>query len=304
MQHELERLPAGIFEQPHYLVLVKCTIDLSHVRAFKSSCSLAIANDTWNPSLWLVPLFTPLYGRDRAMAGGAAIGYIIALLKTKFNANEFLVSMMSTYVVLYIMKLLLRTSLQESKHEYVQSDMLSNAVWLPKFLPGTTASIGILISVVAAIAIYFILKKTTLGYRIQVTGLNMDAARLSGIDPKKQFLIAFAISGCLAGLAGFIEVNGMQHMLLDGLDSDIGSYGIGIAIMANSNPIGVIFCSLLFGALQVGGTILSHETTAPASIIDLMLGIVMLFVLFSFFFRNRHEIKKTIKKQIALEGKK
>lgn len=252
----------------------------------------------------LPPFLTILLAALGAMAGGAAIGYIIALLKTKFNANEFLVSMMSTYVVLYIMKLLLRTSLQESKHEYVQSDMLSNAVWLPKFLPGTTASIGILISVVAAIAIYFILKKTTLGYRIQVTGLNMDAARLSGIDPKKQFLIAFAISGCLAGLAGFIEVNGMQHMLLDGLDSDIGSYGIGIAIMANSNPIGVIFCSLLFGALQAGGTILSHETTAPASIIDLMLGIVMLFVLFSFFFRNRHEIKKTIKKQIALEGKK
>jgi hypothetical protein len=64
LQHELELLPAGIFEQPHYLVLVKCNIDLSHVRAFKSSCSLAIANDTWNPSLWLVPLFTPLYGRD------------------------------------------------------------------------------------------------------------------------------------------------------------------------------------------------------------------------------------------------
>jgi hypothetical protein len=65
LQHEFERLPAGIFEQPHYLVLVKCNIDLSHVRAFKSSCSLAIANDTWNLSLWLVPLFTPLYGRDR-----------------------------------------------------------------------------------------------------------------------------------------------------------------------------------------------------------------------------------------------
>ncbi len=134
---------------------------------------------------------------------------------------------------------------------------------------------------------WLILYRTTLGYRIRVTGQNIDASRLSGINPQREYMIAFAISGAIAGLAGFTEINGMQHMLLMDFENSIGSYGIGIAIMASANPIGVIFSSLLFGFLQVGGTVLSHETKAPASVIDLMLGFVMLFVLMSFYFRRR-----------------
>ena len=81
-------------------------------------------------------------------------------------------------------------------------------------------------------------------------------------------------------------------MLLTGFKSDIGSYGIGIAIMASANPIGVIFAALLFGTLQVGGTALGHSTDAPASVIDVMSGFVMLFVLMSFFVRRKLEIRK------------
>jgi len=231
-----------------------------------------------------------------AMIGGGLVGLLIGFLKARFNASEFLVSMMSTYVVIYIMQLLLSTVLQESKHEYLKTDYIDSSVWLPKFMSGTSASIGIFIAIGAAILVWFILYKTTLGYRIRVTGQNMDAARMSGINPKRQFMIAFLISGAIAGLAGFIEINGMQHMLLTDFDSNIGSYGIGIAILANANPIGVIFSALLFGVLQVGGTVLSHSTEAPASTIDLMQGCIMLFVLMSFFFRDRIE-KNRMKKQ-------
>ena len=236
-----------------------------------------------------------------SMIGGAVIGFIIGFLKARFNANEFLVSMMSTYVITYIMQLLLRTVLQESKHEYIKTNKLSKSVWLPKILPGTSVTLGIVISLVTAVVIWFILYRTTLGFRIRVTGQNMDAARLSGINPKKEFMTAFAISGAIAGLAGFVEVNGLQHMLLTGLDADVGSYGIGIAIMANAHPIGVVFSSLLFGILQVGGTVLSHSTDAPASIIDLMLGFVMLFVLISFFFRRKAELARMKKKKAGEE---
>lgn len=232
-----------------------------------------------------------------AMAGGAAAGFVIGFLKARFHANEFLTSMMSTYVVIYVMQLLLRTVLQEKKHEYVKTDSIDRSAWLPKILPGTSVSLGIVISLAAAVVVWAILYRTTLGYRIRVTGMNMDAARLSGVHPEMEFMVVFAISGALAGLAGFVEVNGMQHMLLTGFDSDVGSYGIGIAIMANASPIGVIFSSLLFGFLQVGGTVLSHSTDAPASIIDLMLGFVMLFVLMSFFFRKKMELSYMKKQQ-------
>lgn len=236
-----------------------------------------------------------------SMIGGGLTGFIIGFLKAKFNANEFLVSMMSTYVITYVMQLLLRTVLQESKHEYLKTDYIDNSAWLPKIIKGTSVSLGIVIAVIAAIVIWFILYRTSMGYRIRVMGFNQDAAAMSGINPKTQCMLAFFISGAVAGLAGFTEINGMQHMLLTGLESDIGSYGIGIAIMANANPIGVIFVALLFGTLQVGGTALGHSTDAPASVIDVMLGFVMLFVLMSFFVRKKLEIR-SMKKQKLQKG--
>ncbi|MCD8097802.1 MAG: ABC transporter permease [Lachnospiraceae bacterium] len=239
-----------------------------------------------------------------AMLGGGLTGLLIGFLKARFNASEFLVSMMSTYVITYVMQLLLRTVLQESKREYLKTDYIDSSVWLPKFLSGTSASIGIFIAVGAAILVWLILYKTALGYRIRVTGQNMDAARMAGINPFVQCMIAFAISGAIAGLAGFIEINGMQHMLLTDFDTDIGSYGIGIAILANANPIGIIFAALLFGVLTVGGTALGHSTDAPASTIDLMQGFVMLFVLMSFFFRKKIELNRMKKQTVgAAEGK-
>ena len=236
-----------------------------------------------------------------SMIGGGLTGFIIGFLKAKFNANEFLVSMMSTYVITYVKQLLLRTVLQESKHEYLKTDYIDNSAWLPKIIKGTSVSLGIVIAVIAAIVIWFILYRTSMGYRIRVMGFNQDAAAMSGINPKTQCMLAFFISGAVAGLAGFTEINGMQHMLLTGLESDIGSYGIGIAIMANANPIGVIFAALLFGTLQVGGTALGHSTDAPASVIDVMLGFVMLFVLMSFFVRKKLEIR-SMKKQKLQKG--
>ncbi len=237
-----------------------------------------------------------------AVLGGGLTGLLIGFLKAKFNANEFLVSMMSTYVIQYLLQYLLRTVLQEPKREYLKTQYLDASVWLPKIIPGTSVSLGIVIAVLAAVFIWFLLYRTSLGYRIRVTGLNQDAAAMSGIKPGRMCMTAFFISGAIAGLAGFTEINGMQHMLLTGFESDIGSYGIGIAIMAAANPIGCIFAALLFGTLQVGGTALGHSTDAPASVIDVMLGFVMLFVLMSFFVRRKLEIRKMKQQKIQKEG--
>lgn len=236
-----------------------------------------------------------------SIAGGGVMGALIGFLKARFNANEFLVSMMSTYVITYFMQLLLRTVLQEEKGEYLQTDYLDNSVWLPRIIPGTSVSLGIVIAVAAAVLVWVVLYKTSAGYRVRVTGMNQDAARMAGISPKKQYVLAFALSGAIAGLAGFVEINGMQHMLLTNFDTDIGSYGIGIAILANANPIGIIFAALLFGVLQVGGTALGHYSSAPASVIDLMQGWVMVFVLVSFFVRRQIRVRR-MKDQKTVSG--
>lgn len=232
-----------------------------------------------------------------ALAGGL-MGALIGFLKARYKANEFLVSMMSTYVALAIMNYLLRTFLKESKGEYPQTDALTRAAWLPTLLKGTRLHVGFLLAVLVAVGIWVLLYKTPLGYRIRAVGSNASAARMSGINSDRLFVIGFFISGGLAGMAGFTEVNGVQHMLIQDFNGGVGAAGLGIAILANANPIGIIFASLLFGALGVMGNLMGRMpgVSVPASIVDLMQGFVMLFVIISYFYRgyleNRREKRK------------
>ena len=234
--------------------------------------------------------------------GGGLWGAFIGFVKARFGANEFLVSMMSTYVALAIMNYLLRTFLMEAKGEYPQTDALSRSLWLPSFIPHTRLHIGFILAVVVAIGIWILLYKTPLGYRIRVVGYNSNAAHMCGINYKRLYVVAFFIAGALAAMAGFTEVNGIQHMLTQNFNIDIGSTGIGIAILANANPIGIIFASILFGALNIGGNIMGQLAGIPSSIIQLMQGFVMVFVILSYFVRNRLENNREKRKlQKAVE---
>ena len=220
---------------------------------------------------------------------GGLWGGMIGWLKARFNANEFLVSMMSTYVALNLMNYLLRTFLLETKGEYPQTDPLGNAVWLPTIMPGTRLHSGFILGVLACIGIWVLLYKTPLGFRIRAVGQGKDAAALAGINYRTLYVVVFFISGALAALGGFTEVNGVQHMLVQGFNPDVGAAGIGIAILANGNPIGIIFASILFGALKVGGTIMGQLAGIPSSITELMLGSVMVFVILGYFVREKLE---------------
>ena len=228
-----------------------------------------------------------------ALAGGL-IGALIGFLKAHYKANEFLVSMMSTYVALNVMNYLLRTFLKESKGEYPQTDAITRAAWLPTIVKGTRLHAGFVLAVLVAIGIWILLYKTPLGYRIRAVGSNDSAARMSGINSKRVFVTAFFISGALAGMAGFTEVNGVQHMLIQDFNSGVGSAGLGIAILANANPIGIIFAAILFGALGVMGNLMGRMpgVNVPSSIVDLMQGFVMLFVIVSYFFRHYLENRR------------
>ena len=241
---------------------------------------------------WLVLIIVFLL----TIIGGGIWGSFIGIVKARYKANEFLVSMMSNYVALAIMNYLLRTVLMEKKGEYPQTDSLNPSVWLPTFIPGTRLHIGFVIAVVIAVGIWILLYKTPLGYRIRVVGYNSNAANMSGIDAKKLYIIAFFISGALAAMAGFTEVNGVQHMLLQGFNPDIGATGLGIAILANANPIGIIFAAILFGALNVGGTIMGQMSGIPSSIIELMQGFVMVFVILAYFVRSWLETRREKRK--------
>jgi len=236
-----------------------------------------------------------------SLVGGSIWATFIGYVKARFNANEFLVSMMLTYVAIAVMNFLLGGLLKEAKGEYPQTDVIPESGWLPSLIPHTRLHWGFVLALLVALIAYLILWKTSLGYKIRMVGFNRDAARYAGINVEKIFVIVFFISGAFAGIAGFTEVNGMQHMLIERFNPLIGAEGIGIAILGGAHPLGIVFSAFLFGALKVGGNLVVQTSRIPASIIGITEGLVLLSVIFSYFIRDKLIILRSKKKLASKE---
>jgi general nucleoside transport system permease protein len=241
---------------------------------------------TW-PGWALVPS-TLLVG----FLAGAAWGFIPGILKAKFRVNEILSTVMMNAIALQLMNFLLRTVLMDpagvtSGTYLAQSERLPEQVWLGRLVPQTLLNTGSLIAVGLAVVVYIFLWRTTIGYRIRAVGLNPDAARFSGINVPFYQALSLTLAGGLAGIAGTIEVIGVQHRLLEGITSGYGFSGIVAALFGGLHPLGAIPASILFGALLVGGDKMQRAIQVPNSLIGAILGLVVLFVVGSSLWSRR-----------------
>ena len=147
--------------------------------------------------------------------------------------------------------------------------------------PATSVNWGIVISIILVFVVWFILNKTTLGFELKAVGHNKDAAEYAGIDVSKSMLKSMAIAGILAGIAGAIQVMGVTHNItVLAAQEGYGFDGIAVALIANSNPIGVIFSGLLFGAFKYGG-IKMQSVNAPSEVINIVIGSIVYFIALS-----------------------
>ncbi len=230
---------------------------------------------------------------------GAFWGFIPGILKARLRVNEILSTIMMNSIGQQLMYLLLRGPLMDpegiaSGTFLAQSARLPQQAWMPRLVPQTLLHAGAILAVLLAILVYFFLWRTTIGYRIRAVGLNPDASRHAGINVPFYQALSLTLAGGFAGLAGVIEVIGVQHRLLDGITSGYGFTGIVAALLGSLHPLGLIPASVLFGGLLVGANQMQRAVQVPSSLINAILGLVVLFVSGSALWARQWEARRRV----------
>ena len=210
---------------------------------------------------------------------GGLWALIPGLLKAKFNISEIITTIMLNYIAINVVALSVRGFLQEPDSYLPHSSIIEEGARLPELLPPTRLHGGFLIAIAAVVIVWIIMKKTTIGYELQVVGINSRAAKCNGISVMKNIVVSSFLSGGLAGLAGMGELLGIQFRLLEGLSGGNGYTAILVALLGSNNPFGVLMSSIGFAALQVGSNTMQRQVGIPASLVLIILGLVVLLIL-------------------------
>jgi simple sugar transport system permease protein len=249
---------------------------------------------------WIVITLAILAG----FIGGGLWGAIPGALKAYFGVNEILSTIMMNAIAIQIMNYLLRGPMidpaqAELASKIPQTAALEQAFRLPRLVP-TRLHLGAAIAIGLAILVYILLWRTTLGYRIRAVGQNPDAARYGGIRVRRQVVIALLLSGAFAGLAGVMQVYGLNYRLITdgsatGFTASAGFNGIVAALFGQLHPLGTIPASFFFGALIVGANQLQRIMQVPSSFILALNGLVVIFVVSSDIWRRRRQRQRKLK---------
>ena len=226
---------------------------------------------------------------------GAIWGGIAGVLKARLGVNEILSTVMLNFIALQLMNYLVRGPMLDPAQiaagtNIPQSEALPQQIWLTRLVPRTLFHSGAILAVVLAVVVYFLLWRTTIGYRIRAVGLNPAASRYAGIPVRRYMALSLVLSGAMAGLAGAVEVLGVHHRMIEGLSGGYGFSGIVAALFGKLHPLGTIPASFFFGALLVGADKMQRAIQVPSALIIALQGLVVLFVVSSeLYVRRRNQ---------------
>jgi simple sugar transport system permease protein len=227
---------------------------------------------------------------------GGLVGGLVGLLKAKTGAHEVIVTIMLNYVASLFILWLLKTStfLRPGRQDPLAPEVNPSAQ-LPKlFGENLRIHAGIFIALIAAVFVWWILNKSTLGFKFRAVGSNANAARTAGISIPFVTTMTMFICGGLAGLGGAVHLLGTEHALAAGIAGSLGFDAITVALLGQATPIGTVFGAFLFGALQTGSrTLLSNTGTSP-DIVQVIQALIVLFIAAPALMKSIFRIKKSL----------
>jgi simple sugar transport system permease protein len=236
--------------------------------------------------------------------GGALWGLIPAYLRAYRGVSEIVTTLMLNYVGIYVVSYLVHepAPLAEKDTFFPMSPLILPGAHLPILIPGTSLHSGIILGLVLVAVTYFLLRYTPFGFKVRMTGQNPEAARYAGINVTRTLMLVLLISAGFGGLAGTGEVLGLKLRLFDFFSTGLGYDAIGVALLANGNPIGVLFSALFFGALRAGANMMQITVGIDTPIAEVIQALAVLFVI-AIGFTERGYVTRQQKKQAAMVEK-
>src|SRR5210317_1974358 len=212
--------------------------------------------------------------------GGMLWASIPAFLKTRFNTNEILVSLMLVYVAQLMVSWLVHGPMKDPDgFNFPQSRLFEDSALLPILFEGTRLNLAFGFAVSALLVGYIFMFRSFAGFQMQVAGYAKDAARYAGFSAKRMIWIGLLSGGAMAGLAGMSEVAGPMGQITGHVSNNYGFAAIIVAFVARLNPVGIFFASLLMALLYLGGEQAQQYLALPSSISNVFQGMLLMFLL-------------------------
>jgi simple sugar transport system permease protein len=216
------------------------------------------------------------------LIGGAVWGAIPAALKNWFNVNETLSSLMLTYVAIHLMNHLVTGPWKDpTGFSFPQTPLVTADQTLPILVPGTYVHLGIVITLVIAVIVWFLMSRSLFGFQVRVVGAAPSAARHGGFSQKATVWMVFLLSGALAGLAGIFEVTGPFGQMSLGFPQNYGFTAIIVAFLGRLNPLGVILAGIVLAITYVGGDMAQSVLQLPNASKGIFQAMLLFFLLAS-----------------------
>jgi simple sugar transport system permease protein len=211
--------------------------------------------------------------------GGLLWGAIPGWLRARLKLNELITTIMLNYIAFWLVSYLVHGVMKDpAGGGYPWSVEVPLTARLPIILPALRVNLGIVVALIIAVVAHIILWYTNFGFEMRAVGSGPQAARLAGINIGRTIVWTLALGGGLAGLAGMAEIMGVQFRLSDFFSPGYGYDGVVVALVGQSNPIGVILAGLFFGALRNGAESASRSIGLPTSMALITQALTLLFV--------------------------
>ena len=212
--------------------------------------------------------------------GGMAYAAIPALLKTRFDVNEILTSLMLTYVATLFLSLLVYGPWKDPDgYGFPESRVFSPSATLPLMLSGTRLHLGALIALLVALAGWVLMSRTIIGFQVKVVGQAPAAARFAGFSRERMIWFSLLLGGGLAGLAGLFEVAGPVGQLVPVISPGYGFTAIIVAFLGRLHPLGVLIAGLVMALSYLGGENVQITVGLPQAVTGVFQGMLLFFLL-------------------------